>query len=83
MYNVDKIYLIFMFIYIYTSGYPWPSDTGKSLGFFKPRETHTKAQSSYFYFYFIYFLWRKSVEKSPMKTYMVKRAFWKISKKKK
>jgi hypothetical protein len=22
MYNVDKIYLIFMFIYIYTSGYP-------------------------------------------------------------
>jgi hypothetical protein len=24
----------------------------------------------------------KSVEKSPMKTYMVKRAFWKISQKK-
>jgi L-2-hydroxyglutarate oxidase LhgO len=54
----------------------------KSPGFFKPRETRTKAQSNYFYFYFIYFLWRKSVEKSPMKTYMVKRAFWKISKKK-
>jgi hypothetical protein len=32
--------------HLFTSGYPWPSDTMKSLGFFKPRETHTKAQSS-------------------------------------
>jgi len=36
-----------------TSGYPWPSDTVKSPGFFKPRETHTKAQSNFFIFYFI------------------------------
>ncbi len=70
-----------MVYYNVTSGYPWPSATVKSPSFFKPRETHTKAQSSYFYFYFIYFLWQKSVEKSPVKTYMVKRAFWKISEK--
>ncbi len=68
--------------YLTTSGYSWPSDTMKSLDFFKPRETHTKAQSSYFIFIFFNFLWRKSVEKSPVKTYMVKWAFWKISKKK-
>jgi hypothetical protein len=29
-----------------TSGYLWPSDTVKSPGFLKPRETHTKVQSS-------------------------------------
>ncbi len=32
--------------YVHTSGYPWPLDTVKSPSFFKPRETHTKAQSS-------------------------------------
>jgi hypothetical protein len=32
-----------------TSGYSWPSDTVKFPGFFKPRETHTKAQSSFFF----------------------------------
>jgi hypothetical protein len=47
-----------------------------------PRETHTKAQSSYFYFYLFIYLWRKSAKKSPMKTYKVNRPFWKISKKK-
>ncbi len=65
-----------------TSGHLWPLDIVKSPGFFKLRGTHTKAQSSYFFFFYFYFLWQKSVEKSPMKTYMVKRAFWKFSKKK-
>jgi hypothetical protein len=36
--------------FMYTSGYPYPSDIVKSSGFFKPRETHTKVQSSLFYF---------------------------------
>jgi len=46
-------------------------------------ETHTqRRKAANFIFIFILFLWRKSVEKSPMKTYMVKRVFWKISKKK-
>jgi hypothetical protein len=39
-----------------TSGYPWPSDTVKSPGFFKLRDTHTKAQRSFFYFLFIFYL---------------------------
>jgi hypothetical protein len=47
-----------------------------------PRETYIKVQSNYFYFYFYLFLLRKFAKKSPMKTYMVKRVFWKISKKK-
>jgi len=44
---------IFEFLFI-TSGYPWPLDTMKSPGFFKPRERHTKAQSNFFYKKFIY-----------------------------
>jgi len=39
-----------------TSGYPWPSDTVKSPGFFKPRETHTKAQNNFFFFNLNFFL---------------------------
>jgi hypothetical protein len=41
---------------LYTSGYPWPSDTTKSFSFFKPRERHTKAQRSFFFFYNLLFL---------------------------
>jgi hypothetical protein len=52
-----------VYVFIYTSGYPWPSDTVKSLDFFKPRETHTKAQNSFFNLFIVF-------EKSPMKTYM-------------
>jgi hypothetical protein len=37
-----------------TSGYLWPSDTVKSPGFFKPRERHTKVQSSFFFFFFFF-----------------------------
>jgi hypothetical protein len=51
--------------YVNTSGYPWPLDTVKSPGFFKPRETHTKAQSSYFYFYFYLFFVTKIRWKVP------------------
>jgi hypothetical protein len=32
--------------FIVTNGYPWPSNTVKSLGFFKPRETHGGAQGT-------------------------------------
>jgi hypothetical protein len=47
------------------------------------QERHTQRhKAANLFFFLIFFLWRKSVEKSPMKTYMVKRAFWKISKKK-
>jgi hypothetical protein len=38
--------------FIYNSGYPWPSDTVKSPGFFQPRERHRKAQSGFFFFFF-------------------------------
>jgi hypothetical protein len=41
---------------LYTSGYPWPSDTMKSFSFFKPRERHTKAQRSFFFIYNLLFL---------------------------
>jgi len=39
-----------------TSGYPWPLDTVKSPGFFKPREAHIKAQRSFFLFLDLLFL---------------------------
>jgi hypothetical protein len=35
---------------IISSGYPWPSDTVKSLGFFKPRETQKGAKHLFIYF---------------------------------
>jgi cytochrome bd-type quinol oxidase subunit 1 len=44
------------------------------------QERHTQRRKAV---NFIYFLWRKSVEKCPLKTYMVKWAFWKIFRKKK
>ncbi len=48
------------------------------------QERHTqRRKAANFIFVLFIFCDKKSVEKSPMKTYMVKRAFWKISKKKK
>jgi hypothetical protein len=38
----------------------------KSPDFFKPRETHTKAQNSFYLFIYLFYFF----EKSPMKTYM-------------
>jgi hypothetical protein len=61
--------------YVYTSGCPWPSDTAKSPGFFKPRATHKGAKQPFFFSFFLKILWRIFVEKSPMKTYVVKRVF--------
>jgi hypothetical protein len=46
------------------------------------RENTHKGAKQLIYLFKKKILWQKSAEKSPMKTYMVKRAFWKISKKK-
>ncbi len=50
---------------------------------FLNQERHTQRRKAAVFIFILFILWRKSVEKSPVKTYMVKRAYWKISKKKK
>ncbi len=45
-------------------------------------ERHTHKGAKQLFFFVKKILWRKSAEKSPMKTYMVKWTFWKVSKKK-
>ncbi len=49
-----------------TSGYPWPSDILKSLGFFKPRDTHKGAKHFFFYFFFFNLLFLKSPPRNPL-----------------
>jgi hypothetical protein len=46
------------------------------------QERHTQRRKAANLFILKKNLWQKSVKKSPVKTYMVKQAFWKISKKK-
>jgi hypothetical protein len=49
---------------------------------FLNQEGHTQRRKTTILFIYLFILWRKSLEKSPMKTYMVKWAFWKFPKKK-
>jgi hypothetical protein len=42
--------------YIYTSGYPWPSDTVKSPGFFKPRQTHKGVKQLVLFLFYLFFV---------------------------
>jgi hypothetical protein len=51
----------------------------KSLGFFKHTQRHKAAN---FIFILFIFCGENPLKSPPVKTYMVKRAFWKISKKK-
>jgi len=70
------------FWFITTSGYPWPSDTVKSPGFFKPRERHRKAQSSFF-FNFKNLLFLKSppwkLLQYPKSATTIPKTFWKVT----
>jgi hypothetical protein len=54
------------------SGYPWPSATMKSPGFFKPKETHKGAKQLFILFYFlIYCFWKVPHKIRCWPTYLI------------